>query len=140
MACLLQSRDVVLLCNYQHTKLSFPTAFPSEIQPYRPPQAIRNAHISKITTSDGVFGALSSNGEVFTFRPPPVLGDGKEKTGVVLRSDPKEKLRSDPKEKLRSDIKERGGKSANVLPLRVWALRKQFTAIRVRCEFVLLDA
>ncbi|KAL1759711.1 hypothetical protein FB107DRAFT_204512 [Schizophyllum commune] len=106
MACLLQSRDVVLLCNYQHTKLSFPTAFPSEIQPYRPPQAIKNAHISKIATSDGVFGALSSNGEVFTFRPPPALGDGKEKTGV------------------------RGGKSANVLPLRVWALRKQFTAIR----------
>ncbi|KAI5895724.1 uncharacterized protein SCHCODRAFT_02620198 [Schizophyllum commune H4-8] len=122
MACLLQSRDVVLLCNYQHTKLSFPTAFPSEIQPYRPPQAIKNAHISKIATSDGVFGALSSNGEVFTFRPPPALCDGKERTGAVLRSDPKEKLRS--------DIKERGGKSANVLPLRVWALRKQFTAIR----------
>ncbi|KAL1740739.1 regulator of chromosome condensation 1/beta-lactamase-inhibitor protein II, partial [Schizophyllum fasciatum] len=126
MACLLQSRDVVLLCNYQHTKLSFPTAFPSEIQPYRPPQAIKNAHISKISTGDGVFGALSSNGEVFTFRPPPAVGDGKEKMGAVLRSDPKEKLRS--------DIKERGGRGANVVPLRVWALRKQFTAIRVREE------
>lgn len=124
MACLLQSRDVILLCNYQHTKLSFPTAFPSEIQPYRPPQAIKNAHISKIGTSDGVFGALSSNGEVFTFRPPPpsASGDGKDKSGAVLRSDPKDKLRS--------DVKERGGRGANVLPLRVWSLRKQFTAIR----------
>ncbi len=42
-------------------------SFPTNIQPYRPPQSIKDAHIVKMTCCDEIFAALSSNGEVFTF-------------------------------------------------------------------------
>ena len=50
---------------------SFPIhAFPTGIEPYRPPQSIKDSQISKITCCDDTFAALSSNGEVFTFSAP----------------------------------------------------------------------
>lgn len=77
-----------------HTFLSFPTqTFPSEIVTYRPPQAVRNTSIQKITSCENTFAALSTNGELFTFTLPT--------TGAVK-------------------------------PQRVWALRKQFSAVTVR--------
>lgn len=91
MACLLETNDVVCLCNDIYFKINFPTqTFPSEIATYRPPQAVRNASIQKITSCENTFAALSSNGELFMFTLPSA--------GVVK-------------------------------PQRVWALRKQFSAV-----------
>ncbi|KAF7311367.1 hypothetical protein MKEN_01038600 [Mycena kentingensis (nom. inval.)] len=98
MACLLDNQEVFCLWNDRYIKINFPTqAFPSEIQPYRPPQAMKfmDAHIAKITSSEDTFAALSSNGELFTFSTP------------------------DPNE---------AGQLSK--PQRVWALRKQFSAVR----------
>lgn len=56
---------------------SFPShGFPHEIQPYRPPQAVKGAHISKVTCCEETVAALSSNGEVFTLAvPAPIDSD-----------------------------------------------------------------
>ncbi|KAJ7864863.1 hypothetical protein B0H14DRAFT_2735954 [Mycena olivaceomarginata] len=73
MACLLDTQDVVCIWNDRYIKIIFPThAFPSEIEPYRPPQAmkLKDAHIAKITSSEDTIAALSSNGELFTFPVP----------------------------------------------------------------------
>nr|GAT49402.1 predicted protein [Mycena chlorophos] len=95
MACLLDTQEVFCIWNDRCFKINFPTnAFPSEIQPYRPPHA--NAHIAKITSSDDTIAALSSSGELFTFSTP------------------------DPSEAASQAFK----------PQRVWALRKQFSAVR----------
>ncbi|KAK7038072.1 hypothetical protein R3P38DRAFT_2904260 [Favolaschia claudopus] len=102
MACLLDSQEVVCLWNDRYTKIIFPVhAFPSEIQPYRPPHAIKDAHITKLTSSEDVFAALSSNGEVFTFSVP----DSSETDANI-------------------------GRGAGFKPQRVWALRKQFSAVQ----------
>ena len=76
---------------------------------YRPPHANRNV-IEKITSSaEGVFAALSSNGELFTFvLPPPtdaLVPPGWGKAREVVR------------------------------PQRVWALRKKFSSVKVRSTF-----
>ncbi|KAJ7085719.1 hypothetical protein B0H15DRAFT_846085 [Mycena belliarum] len=104
MACLLDTQDVVCLWNDRYIKIVFPThAFPSEIQPYRPPQVmnLKDAHIAKITSCEDTFAALSCNGELFTFVVP------------------------DP-----SDADTNSGRGQGFKPQRVWALRKQFSAVR----------
>lgn len=79
-------------------------SFPTTIQPYRPPQSVKDA-IIKLTSCDETFAALSSNGEVFTFSASPApnldssTGDGRT-AGSVSK------------------------------PQRVWALRKKFSAVR----------
>ncbi|TFK37476.1 hypothetical protein BDQ12DRAFT_685375 [Crucibulum laeve] len=103
MACLLITQQVECIYNDRHFRVNFPGhAFPSEIQPYRPPQAIKDAHITKIASCDDVFAALSSNGEVFIFSAPsPSEGDSSS------------------------------GRSGNAFkPQRVWALRKKFSAVK----------
>ncbi|KAF8994964.1 hypothetical protein BDQ17DRAFT_1392318 [Cyathus striatus] len=71
MACLLITQQVECIWNDRHVRVNFPAhIFPSEIQPYRPPQATKDSDIKKITTCDDVFAALSSNGEVFIFNAP----------------------------------------------------------------------
>lgn len=84
---------------------SFPTqTFPSEIQAYRPPMALNNASIAKVVSCDYTFSALSRNGEMFTFslNPPPAVSETLQgKTGQSVK------------------------------PQRVWALRKQFSAVKV---------
>ncbi|KZP19714.1 hypothetical protein FIBSPDRAFT_1024492 [Athelia psychrophila] len=71
MACLTAAQDVICIMNDRHFKINFPMhAFPSEMRVYRPPQAMRDANIAKITSCDDTFAALSSNGEVFTFTVP----------------------------------------------------------------------
>ena len=77
--------------------------FPPEIYVYHPPHTIRHNNIAKITSCDDTFAALSSGGEVFTFSVSN-LSDG-------------EASRRD-----RTAIK----------PQLVWALRKQFSGVRVR--------
>lgn len=124
MACLLKSQDVVCFWNGRHFKikcvtilhlfiitidrphLSFPThIFPSEIQTYRPPMANNNASIAKVVCHEGsgTFAALSLNGEMFTFslNAPPVLTDGSIHDKHLIK------------------------------PQRIWALRKQFSAVKV---------
>ncbi|TFK48398.1 hypothetical protein OE88DRAFT_521568 [Heliocybe sulcata] len=97
MACLLSTRDVMLLFSDRSMKITFPNQnFPPEFR-YRPPQT--NAKISKIVASwEGTFAALSTNGEVFTFSVPSP-NDASDARGVVK-------------------------------PQRVWALRKQFSAVK----------
>ena len=89
------------------TSHSFPAySFPSEFVAYRPPQAAsrHNASIEKIVSCEDTFAALSSSGELFTFslHSPPESGANASKSRF------------------------------NVQPQRVWALRKQFSAVRVR--------
>ncbi|KAJ6490484.1 hypothetical protein DFH09DRAFT_374031 [Mycena vulgaris] len=104
MACLLDTQNVVCIWNDRYIKIIFPTqAFPSEIKPYRPPQAmkLKDAHIAKITSGEDAFAALSSNGELFTFAvPDPAEADAGAGRGLGFK------------------------------PQRVWALRKQVSAVR----------
>ena len=85
---------------------SFPAySFPSEFVAYRPPQAAsrNSASIEKVVSCEDTFAALSSSGELFTFhlQSPPEPGGNASKSRF------------------------------NVQPQRVWALRKQFSAVRV---------
>ncbi|THH16852.1 hypothetical protein EW146_g3853 [Bondarzewia mesenterica] len=101
MACLLTSQEVILLYNNGHTKISFPAqGFPSEIMAYRPPQAVNNANIAKVVCNDNMFAAISSNGEIFTFAVPTERELSTSKDKVLVK------------------------------PQRVWALRKQWSAVR----------
>ncbi|KAJ7632971.1 hypothetical protein FB45DRAFT_914037 [Roridomyces roridus] len=100
MACLLDNQDVVVIWNDRYSKILFPAhVFPTEMQPYRPPQAmkLKDAHIAKITSCDDAIAALSSNGELFTFSVP---------------------------ERNEADA------SRIFKPQRVWALRKQVSAVQ----------
>ena len=75
---------------------------------YRPPQAVRNASIRKVTassTGDG-FAALSENGELFIC----TLGERGSRDGG----------------------QQSGGRDSQIKVQRVWALRKQFSAVKVR--------
>lgn len=93
---------------------SFPIhAFPSGIQPYRPPQSFKDSHISKITSCDETIAALSSNGEVFTFYAPPNQSTSShmESSSIV-------------------ELQNRNTKSATFKPQRVWALRKKFSSVK----------
>lgn len=73
------------------------------MKPYRPPQAIQDAKISKITSCEDTFAALSFNGELFTFSVPSTTdGDGAS-----------------------------GKERPSFKPQRVWALRKKFSAVKV---------
>ncbi|KAF5382168.1 hypothetical protein D9615_004464 [Tricholomella constricta] len=103
MACLLVTQDVICVWNDRNMKIMFPGhAFPSEMQPYRPPQAIQDAKIAKITSCDDMFAALSFNGELFTFSV------------------------ANPSESSAASVRERSG----LKPQRVWALRKKFSAVK----------
>lgn len=75
------------------------TVFPHASNQYT--QFARFATITKLSTCDNVFGALSTDGELFIFAPPePKVGPGGEKVAIK--------------------------------PQLVWALRKAFTAVKVR--------
>ncbi|KAI0761814.1 hypothetical protein BD413DRAFT_495525 [Trametes elegans] len=105
LACLLDTQEVICLWNDGHFKVNFPAySFPSEFVAYRPPQATNrnSASIHKITSCEDTFAALSLSGEVFTFAlpPPPEAGASASKSRSVVQ------------------------------PQRVWALRKQFSAVR----------
>lgn len=91
--------------------VSFPTmSFPLEIQAYRPP--MNATGIARIVSCDDTFAALSVSGEMFVFS----VGTAAAGDGPGSRS--------------------ASGTSA-VRPQRVWALRKQFSAVKVRkCVFV----
>ncbi|KAI0369776.1 hypothetical protein BV20DRAFT_996250 [Pilatotrama ljubarskyi] len=105
LACLLDTQEVICLWNDGHFKVNFPAySFPSEFVAYRPPQAANrnSANIAKVTSCEDTFAALSSSGEVFTFTlpSPPDVGASATKSRFIVQ------------------------------PQRVWALRKQFSAVR----------
>ncbi|KAH9849864.1 hypothetical protein C2E23DRAFT_341162 [Lenzites betulinus] len=105
LACLVDTQEVICLWNDGHFKVNFPAySFPSEFVAYRPPQAANrnSANIDKITSCEDTFAALSSSGEVFTFAlpSPPEPGANASKSRSIVQ------------------------------PQRVWALRKQFSAVR----------
>ncbi|KAH8091681.1 hypothetical protein BXZ70DRAFT_952850 [Cristinia sonorae] len=104
MACLLESHDVICIFNDATFKINFPTqTFPSSMPTYRPPQAVRNASIKKVTASSGGdgFAALTENGELFLC----TLG-------------------------ARDGGQQQSGRDGQVKVQRVWALRKQFSAVK----------
>ncbi|KAJ3552682.1 hypothetical protein NM688_g4024 [Phlebia brevispora] len=107
MACLLKTNDVVCIYNDNHFRVNFPQhAFPSEMKTYRPPQAIRNASIDKITSCDSLIAALTSNGELFTFSLGPPAPESAANSAFANKS--------------RELVK----------PQRVWALRKKFSSVK----------
>lgn len=86
--------------------ISFPTqTFPSSMPTYRPPQAVRNASIRKVTASSSGegFAALSENGELF----------------LCTLS-----------ERSIREVGQQPGRDGQVKVQRVWALRKQFSAVK----------
>ncbi|KAF8810432.1 hypothetical protein BYT27DRAFT_7186506 [Phlegmacium glaucopus] len=110
LAGLLISRHVECIWNDTRHRINFPMhAFPSGIQPYRPPQSVKDSHISKITSCDETIAALSSNGEVFTFSAPPTSSH--TDNGLV-------------------EAQNRNTKTSTFKPQRVWALRKKFSSVK----------
>lgn len=67
-----------------------------------------------------MFAAVSENGEIFTFVPTDSSGGG----GGAGGGDGKDRERDRERDKV-----------ATVRPQRVWALRKQWSAVRVRSAF-----
>ena len=82
-------------------------SFPSEVIPYRPPQSIRRPAITKITSCENTFAALSELGDVFTF----TLGTNSTESQSIG--------------------KDKDNKWTTIKPQRVWALRKQMSAVVV---------
>lgn len=99
-ACLLESKEVLVLHHDAVLKITFPTQrFPSEFQVYRPPQFVAKPSIDKITSCGSTFAAVSSLGDVFTFT-------------------------------LQNPVDIPDLKTFTVKPQMVWALRKRFTAVK----------
>lgn len=90
MICLLVTQEVICIWNDRSFKINFPAhGFPQQIQPYRPPQAIKGAHVSKITNCDDTVAALSSNGEVFILViPPPTDAEAHSSSSKVFVPQP----------------------------------------------------
>lgn len=106
MCCLLDTHEVVCLHHDAHFKISFSTPkVLSDAFPFRPPQSTLKPMIVKITSAATSFAALSSIGDVFTFNLP------------------------NPLEELAKDARDR---HVTVKPQLIWALRKHFTAVKVR--------
>lgn len=127
-ALLLASHDVHVLWADTAFRLAFPAqTFPSAIAAYRPPQAVRNTSIDRVVATElsasnsaggresAMFAALSANGELFTW----VMGAPEAGGGAKERERERERRET-------------------VRPQRVWALRKKFSAVKVRsCACVL---
>lgn len=107
-ACLLESRDVIVLYHEVLLKITFPlTPFPSKIIAYRPPTVSAKPSIRKISSCGNTFAALSSLGDVFTWTldsSTSGAGDASSALGHAL-------ARLTPK------------------PQRIWSIRRQFTAV-----------
>ncbi|KAJ3515702.1 hypothetical protein NLJ89_g1583 [Agrocybe chaxingu] len=102
LVALLATRQVECIWNDRQYRINFSLqAFPTGIQPYRPPQSINDSRISKVTCCDDTFAALSSSGEVFTFAAPAS-----------------------------TDTSANEGRGPIFKPQRVWTLRKKFSAVK----------
>ncbi|KAH8116663.1 regulator of chromosome condensation 1/beta-lactamase-inhibitor protein II, partial [Phellopilus nigrolimitatus] len=116
MAVLLTSSGV--LCLEASKSSYFPTAsFPPALTAYRPPAAQNNAAIAKVVCCENVFAALSSNGEMFAFRFPAVGSSSVMEANATQSKESKGGISA-------------VSNAAMVKPQRVWALRKQFSAVK----------
>ncbi|KAF8589240.1 hypothetical protein K439DRAFT_1527185 [Ramaria rubella] len=114
MACLLETNDVICFKDNTHFRVKFPIPelTDNNTPPYAHPFLVKPP-ITKITSCDGVFGALSVRGDVFTWAVPEGVGAGAavgKGAGLGKGAGTGERER------------ERG----TVKPQRVWALRKAF--------------
>ncbi|TDL26497.1 hypothetical protein BD410DRAFT_522344 [Rickenella mellea] len=113
MAVLLETKDVICFWNDRHFKINFPAnTFPVGIHAYH--HAPQSTSITKVVNCEDMFAALSTNGELFTFQPPSPAVTAASAAAHVSTSAPT----SETKEKMM------------IRPQRVWALRKQFSAVK----------
>ncbi|BGP49680.1 hypothetical protein JCM10450v2_005585 [Rhodotorula kratochvilovae] len=115
-ACLLESREVVVLYHEAYVKVAFPLdPFPRHMMAFRPRQADAKPSIRKLAACGNTFAALSSLGDVFTFTldsgsasaaPASSMGSGGD--GIAS---PGRGARFAPK------------------PTRIWTLRRNFTSV-----------
>ncbi|KAH8115826.1 hypothetical protein DFH11DRAFT_1830886 [Phellopilus nigrolimitatus] len=118
MSVLLTSSDVLCFEGGRSFKINFPTAsFPPALTAYRPPAAQKNAAIAKVVCCENAFAALSSNGEMFTFSFPAVGSSSVIEANATQSKEGKGGISA-------------VSNAATVKPQRVWALRKQFSAVK----------
>ncbi|GAA5888090.1 hypothetical protein JCM5296_005430 [Sporobolomyces johnsonii] len=120
-ACLLESRDVVVLYHEAYLKIAFPlNPFPSRMAPYRPPQVSAKPSIRKIASCGNTFAALSSLGDVFTFSLDS--GSSTSAAAAMVNSGSASSF----------DGTSSPGHALSRLtpkPQRIWNLRRKFTAV-----------
>jgi len=124
-ACLLESRDVVVLYHEAYLKIAFPlTPFPSKMQTYRPPKVGAKPIISKVASCGNTFAALSSLGDVFTFNLDS--GSSTSSAANVLNTGSPSPFFTSP-----DGTSSPGSALARLTPRpqRIWNLRRKFTAV-----------
>ncbi|KPV74228.1 uncharacterized protein RHOBADRAFT_37206 [Rhodotorula graminis WP1] len=128
-ACLLESRDVVVLYHEAYVKVAFPLdPFPRHMMAFRPTATDAKPSISKLAACGNTFAALSSLGDVFTFQldsgtasaMPTSSSTSSSSTGAAAAfagtsgdgtASPGRGARFAPK------------------PTRIWTLRRSFTSV-----------
>ncbi|GAA5985736.1 hypothetical protein JCM5350_007474 [Sporobolomyces pararoseus] len=124
-ACLLESRDVVVLYHEAYLKVAFPlTPFPSKMQTYRPPRVGAKPIIHKVASCGNTFAALSSLGDVFTFTLDS--GSSTSSAANVVNGGNSVPFFSSP-----DGTSSPGSALARLTPRpqRIWNLRRKFTAV-----------
>ena len=125
-ACLLESRDVVVLYHEAYVKVAFPLdPFPRHMMAFRPTQADAKPSISKLAACGNTFAALSSLGDVFTFSldsgtasAMPSTSSSSSATAAAMAS-------------ASGDGTASPGRGARFAPkpTRIWTLRRSFTSV-----------
>ncbi|GAA6019125.1 hypothetical protein JCM11491_002856 [Sporobolomyces phaffii] len=124
-ACLLESRDVVVLYHEAYLKIAFPlTPFPSKMQTYRPPRVGAKPNIRKVASCGNTFAALSSLGDVFTFTLDS--GSSTSSAASVVNGGSSTPFFASP-----DGTSSPGSALARLTPRpqRIWNLRRKFTAV-----------
>ncbi|KAL7424397.1 hypothetical protein Q5752_000079 [Cryptotrichosporon argae] len=104
MICLVDGGEVVCFHHDTHFRINFTTPrILSEAFPFRPRQSTLRPSIKKVTSSGQTFAALSTIGDVFMFQLP------------------------NPAEDVSKEARDR---HVSVKPQLIWALRKNFTAVK----------
>ncbi|GAA5933454.1 uncharacterized protein JCM15063_001318 [Sporobolomyces koalae] len=122
-ACLLESRDVIVLYHEAYLKVAFPlTPFPSKMQTYRPPRIGAKPIIRKVASCGNTFAALSSLGDVFTF----TLDSGSLLSTAANGGQSSSAFFTSP-----DGTSSPGSALARLTPRpqRIWNLRRKFTAV-----------
>ncbi|KAF8316609.1 hypothetical protein DL93DRAFT_745756 [Clavulina sp. PMI_390] len=141
MACLLaESKDVLIFAHHGHFKVSFPSSSPfanlasggGSIKPYRYIAPQSGPPIVKVQCCEGTFVALSELGDVWTFGAPGVAGAGTGLTGANSDGQIGQSGMNPTAAGGSGSSGTVGGMTRPkwiVKPQRVWALRKQMSAV-----------
>ncbi|KAF5362287.1 hypothetical protein D9756_002106 [Leucocoprinus leucothites] len=129
MACLMQNRQVECFYNDGHHRINFPThAFPSPIRPYRPPQAMKDSRMAKITSCGELFASLSYHGEVYIFSPTTtVTGPSTPSATTASNTGATSSSHNAQAQEGENPTSRSGGPFKCQ---RVWALRKKSSAVK----------